>query len=85
MFRTTPTAGVEQNTPMLTLGIANVAVSAATRNVGHRHELASRGCSDSMDARNHRLRELGGAIIIRLQLSKRLCCHLLSSVSARIS
>src|SRR5205807_1895763 len=30
MFRTTPTAGVEQNTPMLTPGIANVAVSAAT-------------------------------------------------------
>jgi hypothetical protein len=30
MFRAMPTAGVEQNKPMLTPGIANVAVSAAT-------------------------------------------------------
>ena len=29
-LRATPTAGVEQNTPMLTPGIANVASSTAT-------------------------------------------------------
>jgi hypothetical protein len=73
MFRTTPTAGVEQNTPMFTPGIANVAVSAATARshidtswhpaaVAMPWTRAITGCGISVSA-----------IIIRLQASNRPC------------
>src|SRR5271163_233113 len=57
-FRTTPTAGVEQNTPIFTTWHSECRRVSSYGKVAHRHELAPGGCGYALDSRDHWLRNL---------------------------
>ena len=57
-LRDSATIGVEQNNPILTPGVANLAASRGDGEIATRHQLAAGGRGGALDCGNNRLRQV---------------------------